>query len=201
MILAGVAVTGRTATAVLGQRSPGPPLRQPAPTGTAYGTGDVGRMPAAPGVPEAATDPAAVGSDPALLHFSVDELAHDAELADDLAGLLPGVRLDQARRCAMPFRFSRLPAGTRLRSCRVALPSGNDGLFRDSHVEFGDGERTVSVGASNFPGGDHPRSLQAGPYRVFADPDGRTWTMKTDGIFFDLLSSRKPPTPGTTRCP
>lgn len=287
-IVAAVTVVGISAVGVLAQRRPdtGPPLREPSPIGSVYRTGDVGRMPAAPGEPGATADPGAVGTDPTHLHFSVDDLARDAEMAvyrsepgfeavaiatrnpryvvdvviartevdlergvrgalgragapepatiggvagtlrqsevyqdgtrdflfvwqpvaglwaglrtqaataEEVGKLLPGVRLDQARRCAVPFRFGRLPTGTRMESCTVTLSAGNDGLFRDGYLGLGDGDRTLLVGASNSPdSGDYPRPLRAGPYRVFADPDGRSWTMKTDGIFFDLLSSKKP---------
>jgi hypothetical protein len=277
--VAGAAIT----TVLLPRHHPATPL-SPDPSSSTRQAVNLARLPAADGQPGAAARPDLVGSDPGVLHFSVDALAassrrvtwtseagmetadvqrfdfqafvalatarqklaaprlgytgypgivlsdpveatvgdHPATLRTSsswedrdqqgqarlysfewqpVAGLwargdvqttsreraeqiLGQVRLDQARRCALPMRLGALPATTTVGDCTVALAEDSPGVFSSGSVTVADGQRRLKVQAEAVPpgSGDYPRPLKAGPYRVFADPGG-SWTMLVDGVF------------------
>jgi len=62
-----------------------PPTPTPRPTGSPLVTADLGRLPDAVGQQGAALRPDLVGTDPSVLHFSMDELATDAAAAASIS--------------------------------------------------------------------------------------------------------------------
>jgi hypothetical protein len=294
-VLAAAAVAGVAAMAVwVPRQQPTTPL-DPAPSRSGVLDVDLAKLPIAEGQPGAAARPDLVGTDPALLHFSVDKLAsaarrvtwrsapgvetaevmrtdfqvyvalaqsqqllpkppfgfsgapgmvmsapigislgeHEATLRtsdpwkedrglegrvyafqwqpvnglwaqvevqttsqEQAVQIVQQVRFDQARRCVLPFRASSLPASGTVPDCDVALAQDSAGVFSSGRWTVVDGKRRLSVQAEAVPpgSGDYPRPLKAGPYRVFADSDGRSWTMLVNGLFITAtVESRKNP--------
>ncbi|MEV6601158.1 hypothetical protein AB0M36_30540 [Actinoplanes sp. NPDC051346] len=110
--------------------------------------------------------------------------------------ILRQVRFDQTRRCVLPFRPSSLPAGATVPDCDVALAQDSPAVFRSGGWTVVDGQRRLSVQAHAFePDTDDDRPpLKAGPYHAYADPDGRSWTMRVDGLLITAtVETRKNP--------
>jgi hypothetical protein len=64
------------------------------------------------------------------------------------------VRLDDAHRCAVPFRLQSLPAGARLLECSVNLELSGSGAFAEGALVVGDeAGRWLTVRAQRVPGG------------------------------------------------
>jgi hypothetical protein len=74
--------------------------------------------------------------------------------------------------------------------CTVALAEDSPGVFSDGSVTLVDGQRRLHVQAMAVPPGtaDYPKPLKAGPYQVYADPDGRSWTMLVNGLFITAMT-------------
>lgn len=131
------------------------------------------------------------------LWVNIQVAAATVERGLQLAGQ---VRFDHPKRCVVPFEIGSLPVGTTVRGCRTDLISAADGQVESSAsvLTLGDGQRQLSVQATNFPGtaGGPPRPLTAGPYKVSADLDGRFWGMTVKPFLF-TAEMQKPKTPYT----
>ena len=111
------------------------------------------------------------------------------------------VRFDRATRCALPFRIGSPPPGAGMLSCSVSLADGRAtgagaaGGFAEAELTYGDGARSlrILVMEDSDGAGDYPRDLRAGPYRVDADPDGRTYTMLVKPLYFTAVNQAKSP--------
>jgi hypothetical protein len=106
---------------------------------------------------------------------------------DEALRIAGQVRFDRATRCATPFRVGELPSGTTLRSCRVSLVADQGQVFGDAELNFGDGSNRLQLTGASVPPGtaEQGYTLQAGPHRVFPDPDG-SYTMLIKPIHFTL---------------
>jgi len=99
--------------------------------------------------------------------------------------ILDQVRFDQARRCVLPIRLGYLPPGATVPDCAVDFSYGAPDLLSFGNLTVIDNKRRLSIQAEgSWPGsGEYPRPLKAGPYQVYADPNGRMWTILAKGLF------------------
>jgi len=81
--VAGILVTGTLTPRRSDSNTPTPP--DPRPTGSPEVTGNLGRLPDAVGQQGAGQRPDLVGTDPGVLHFSMDDLATDAASARSIS--------------------------------------------------------------------------------------------------------------------
>ncbi|GAB1693393.1 hypothetical protein [Krasilnikovia sp. M28-CT-15] len=95
------------------------------------------------------------------------------------------VRFDQVRRCVLPIRLGSTPGSATATRCWSTVTAGAPAVFSAGALMVVDGDRKLHIQAEWTPpgGGEYPRPLKAGPYRVFADPGGRSWTMKVNDLF------------------
>ena len=117
-----------------------------------------------------------------------------ADSLDDAIAQAGKIRLDQAKRCVLPFWIGARTGATPLVSCSVAMVADRSGnaVFGDGELTFGTGGNRIRFyGSDSFGGGVYKRPLKAGPYNVWADPRGGNWTMLVDDIFLDISSGSK----------
>jgi hypothetical protein len=100
------------------------------------------------------------------LHVQYEGSATDRA---DLLAKIASIRLDTARRCAVPFELGAVPLDGTVQRCQVRLGPG--GVYAAGALTIGDGLRALHVrvervdaasGRFDAPGGD----VVAGPYRA-----------------------------------
>ena len=103
------------------------------------------------------------------------------------------VRFDQAKECALPFSMGKPSAQSTLQSCETSLDADLWGsAFADGSLVFADGQKRLEINAMESHGaGDYPRHLKAGPHLARADPDGKSWTMLVEPVFFTATVTPK----------